>query len=259
MTALRAIGMAFALYSRIPMPSLDWESRSRAFTLYAFPLVGAAVGLAEGLWLLLAQRLGLGPVLTAAVLTAAPLLVTGGIHLDGFCDVCDARASHQSRERKLEILKDSRVGAFGVMDCTLLLLFTFGLWSQLDAGTWKVWAALVLLPVFSRCLSAFGALTLPNARGGQGMLASVAGKGESRSPGRWLLLLGSLLCAAGLAWLHGPFLLAAGAGYLTFAYYVWTAGREFGGTTGDLSGWFLQLCEVFSLDGLVLAQRLEVL
>ena len=259
MTALRAIGMAFALYSRIPMPSLDWESRSRAFTLYAFPLVGVAVGLAEGLWLLLAQGLGLGLVLTAAVLTAAPLLVTGGIHLDGFCDVCDARASHQSRERKREILKDSHVGAFGAMNCTLLLLFTFGLWSQLEMGTWKVRAALVLLPVFSRCLSAFGALTLPNARDGQGMLATVAGRGESRSPGRWLPLLGSLLCAAGLAGLHGPFLLAAGAGYLTFAYYGWIAKREFGGTTGDLSGWFLQLCEVFSLAGLVLAQRLEVL
>ena len=49
------------------------------------------------------------------------------------------------------------------------------------------------------------------------------------------------------------------AGYLTFAHYVRTAKREFGGTTGDLSGWFLQRCEFCTLAGLVLAQRLEAL
>ena len=70
---------------------------------------------------------------------------------------------------------------------------------------------------------------------------------------------GSLLCAAALAALEPWFLLAAGAGYLSFLSYVRTAKREFGGTTGDLSGWFLQLCELSSLAGLVLAQRLEVL
>ena len=257
MNILRTVGMAFALYSRIPMPRLDWESESRKYTLYAFPLVGIAVGIFELLWLWMSQVLDLHTILAGAVLAALPIWVTGGIHLDGFCDVCDARASHQSRERKLEILKDSNVGAFAVIHCVLLLLVTFGLWCQLEPADSEVWGALVLLPVFSRCLSAFGALSLPNARG-SGMLASVTG-GEQRRPGRWGLLLGSLLCAAALAALEPWFLLAAGAGYLSFVYYVRTANREFSGTTGDLSGWFLQLCELSSLAGLVLAQRLEVL
>ena len=120
-----------------------------------------------------------------------------------------------------------------------------------------MWGALVLLPVFSRCLSAFGALSLPNARG-SGMLASVTG-GEQRRPGRWGLLLGSLLCAAALTALEPWFLLAAGAGYLSFLSYVRTAKREFGGTTGDLSGWFLQRCEFCTLAGLVLARSWEAL
>ena len=144
-----------------------------------------------------------------------------------------------------------------MIHCVLLLLVTFGFWCQLEPADFEVWGALVLLPVFSRCLSAFGALSLPNARG-SGMLASVTG-GERRRRGRWGLLLGSLLCAATLAALEPWFVLAAGAGYLSFVYYVRTAKREFGGTTGDLSGWFLQLCELSSLAGLVLAQRLEVL
>ena len=68
--------------------------------------MGAAVGLLLALWAALAQWLGLGAAVTAAGCLAVPLLVTGGIHLDGFCDTADALASHQSRERKLEILKE---------------------------------------------------------------------------------------------------------------------------------------------------------
>ena len=89
------------------------------------------------------------------------------------------------------------------------------------------------------------------------MLASVT-EGE-RSPAQWLLLLGSGLCAAALGGVGIPYLFAPAAGYLTFAHYVRTAKREFGGTTGDLSGWFLQRCEFCTLAGLVLAQRLEAL
>ena len=59
MNILRTVGMAFALYSRIPMPRLDWESESRKYTLYAFPLVGIAVGIFELLWLWIAQALDL--------------------------------------------------------------------------------------------------------------------------------------------------------------------------------------------------------
>lgn len=253
MTALRAAAMAFALYSRIPMPPLDWESRSRWFVLYAFPLVGLAVGLAEVLALALARYLDWDGLLTGALLTAVPVWVTGGIHLDGFCDVWDARSSHQSRERKLEILKDSNVGAFAVIHCVLLLVLTCGLWSQLEGEA--SWAGVALLPVFSRCLSAFGALSLPNARG-EGMLASVTGTAR-RHPGRWLLLLGSALCAALLTGLDRRFLLASAAGYLAFGHYVHVAKREFGGTTGDLSGWFLQRCEFCTLAALVLAGSWE--
>ena len=186
-------------------------------------------------------------------MTAIPLLITGGIHLDGFCDVCDALASHQSRERKLEIMADPHVGAFAVQGCGLLLLLTFGLWCQAERTDGTLWAALLLVPALSRGLSAFAALTLPNARGG-GLLAAVTGAGRR---GRWLPLCAALLCAAGLAALEPGYLWIGGAALLALWYYVKTAKREFGGTTGDLAGWFLQLCELACLAGLVLAQSLE--
>ena len=73
MNILRTVGMAFALYSRIPMPRLDWESESRKYTLYAFPLVGIAVGVCELLCLWMSQVLDIHTVLAGAVLTALPI------------------------------------------------------------------------------------------------------------------------------------------------------------------------------------------
>ena len=257
MTVLRAVGMAFALYSRIPVPPLDWESGARRYTLYAFPLVGLAVGGGLLLWTWLAGALGLGQLLWAAGMTAIPLLITGGIHLDGFCDVCDALASHQSRERKLEILKDSHTGAFAIICCGLYLLVFFAAWCE-AAPAGRAALALALGPAFSRSLSGLFAVTLPNARG-TGLLATFTGPMDAvKARGvlaAWAVLTGGAMVAAdvrtGLAAL-------AGAG-LACVYYVVTARRQFGGVTGDLAGFFLQLCELGMVLCAAVGQRLEVL
>lgn len=250
---MKSLIIAFAMYSKFPMPRVDWEKKALSWALCWFPLVGLAVGAVLWLWLALAGWLGFGVVFTAALALLLPIALSGGIHLDGFCDTCDALSSHQSRERKLEIMADPHVGAFAVQGCGLLLLLTFGLWCQAERTDGGLWAALLLVPVLSRGLSAFAALTLPNARGG-GLLAAVTGE---RRRGRWLPLCGALLCAAGLAVLKPGYLWIGGAALLALWYYVKTAKREFGGTTGDLAGWFLQLCELACLAGLVLAQSLE--
>lgn len=257
MTVLRAVGMAFALYSRIPVPPLDWESGARRYTLYAFPLVGLAVGGGLLLWTWLAGALGLGQLLWAAGMTAIPLLITGGIHLDGFCDVCDALASHQSRERKLEILKDSHTGAFAIICCGLYLLVFFAAWCE-AAPAGRAALALALGPAFSRSLSGLFAVTLPNARG-TGLLATFTGPMDAvKARGvlaAWAVLTGGAMVAAdvrtGLAAL-------VGAG-LACVYYVVTARRQFGGVTGDLAGFFLQLCELGMVLCAAVGQGLEVL
>ena len=118
--------IAFSTYSRIPMPQVEWNEKNMRHTLACFPLVGAAVGLIFWLVDVIGYQLGLGMVLRAALLTAVPVVVTGGIHLDGYCDTVDALASHASRERKLEILKDSSAGAFAVIWCAVWFLAYFG-------------------------------------------------------------------------------------------------------------------------------------
>ena len=125
------------MYSKIPMPKPSWDDRDMEYVFCFFPLVGVAVGAVFLLWWKLALWLGLSAVMTAAGCVILPLLITGGIHLDGFCDTSDALASHQSRERKLEILKDSNIGAFALIDCAVYLLALFACWCQgvrLSAG-----------------------------------------------------------------------------------------------------------------------------
>lgn len=250
---LRGIGMAFVLYSRVPMPHMNWESDSRKLVLYTFPLVGTAVGAAWCLWLWLCALGQMGPIFTAAGCTLLPIFVTGGIHMDGFCDVCDALASHQSRERKLEIMKDSNTGAFGVLGCVCLCLGSFALWCQWVQDGGELSWVLVLLPVYVRALVGYLGMKLPNARG-SGMLSQVTDP-ENRP---WVLLLLAVACAGGMllcSWRESllPVLFAAAA----LLWCMGKARREFGGVTGDVAGWSYQLCELAAVAGLVLGRHLE--
>ena len=119
-----SLAIAFATYSRIPMPKVDWSEENRRYSLCFFPLIGMVIGVALWIWLHLCSRLSLGGMLQGTLGAAIPLIITGGIHMDGFMDVTDAISSWQTKERRLEILKDSHVGAFAVMGCAgYLLLF----------------------------------------------------------------------------------------------------------------------------------------
>lgn len=93
------------MYSKIPMPPADWEKENMKYALCFFPWVGLAVGAVSAVLFWLLQQIGAGSMLRAAVLTAVPVLVTGGIHLDGYLDTMDALSSWREKQRRLEILK----------------------------------------------------------------------------------------------------------------------------------------------------------
>ena len=254
---MKSVIIAFAMYSKLPMPRVDWEERALSRALWWFPLVGAAVGAGLWLWLALAHWLGFGAVFTAAFALLLPIALSGGIHLDGFCDTCDALSSHQSREKKLEILKDSHTGAFAIICCGLYLLVFFAAWCEVSA-TGRAALALCLGPVLSRSLSGLFAVTLPNARG-TGLLATFTGPMDA-AKARVVLAVWAIAAAAAMVFLSpwtGVGVLAGAA--LACVYYVATAKRQFGGVTGDLAGFFLQLCELGMVLGAVVAQRIEVL
>ena len=254
---MKSVIIAFAMYSKLPMPRVDWEKKALSWALCWFPLVGLFIGAVLWLWLALARWLGFGDVFTAAFALLLPIALSGGIHLDGFCDTCDALSSHQSREKKLEILKDSHTGAFAIICCGLYLLVFFAAWCQVEAAG-RTALVLGLGPVLSRSLSGLFAVTLPNARG-TGLLATFTGPMDA-ARARVVLAVWAIAAAAAMVFLSpwtGVGVLAGAA--LACVYYVATAKRQFVGVTGDLAGFFLQLCELGMVLGAVVAQRIEVL
>ena len=254
---MKSVIIAFAIYSKLPMPRVDWEKKTLSWALCWFPLVGLFIGAALWLWLALAHWLGFGDIFTAAFALLLPIALSGGIHLDGFCDTCDALSSHQSREKKLEILKDSHTGAFAIICCGLYLLVFFAAWCQVEAAG-RTALVLGLGPVLSRSLSGLFAVTLPNARG-TGLLATFTGPMDA-ARARVVLAVWAIAAAAAMVFLSpwtGVGVLAGAA--LACVYYVATAKRQFGGVTGDLAGFFLQLCELGMVLGAIVAQRMEVL
>lgn len=243
MKLLRSLSAAFTMYSKFPAPRVEWTADCVAWALCFFPLVGAAIGLFLFLWLWLAGLLGLGRALTAAGALLLPIFLSGGIHLDGLCDTADALGSHQSRERMLDILKDSRIGAFGVITCALYLIVFFAAWCEALPLDRRTMAAAALTPVLSRSCSGLMAVTLPNARGG-GQLAAFT-KPMDLPKARLVLGAWALLSAAALVGSAPRAGLAAVcAAGLAVLYFRVMSRRRFGGITGDLAGFFLQICEL---------------
>lgn len=238
---MKSLFVALAMYSKLPVPRTDWTRDTMAWALCWFPVVGLAVGALLLVWLWACSALELAAPLRAAGALVIPIAVSGGIHLDGLCDTSDALGSHQTRERKLEILKDSHTGAFAIISCCLYLLVFFGAWCQVEPEGGALYV-LCLIPVLSRAWSALCAVTLPNARG-SGLLATFTGPMQLKSARTILIALQVVLMV--LMVLLDPLAGCAAvfAAALTVCYYASMSRRQFGGITGDLEGFFLQICE----------------
>ena len=203
------------------------------------------------------------------MLVLIPVAVTGGIHVDGFMDTCDALGSHADREKKLAIMKDSHCGAFSVMGCVLYFLADFVLVSEFcrvffmeehtgsfsDGNCIRLVACFSLSFVTSRLLSAFSVATFPIAKD-SGLVRTFADASAKRFTAAWCAICFMLLSGL-LVWFcraHGAGILAAQL--VVFGVYFVMTKRNFGGITGDTAGWFVQMSELMSVLALVLTAML---
>lgn len=147
--------MAWGMFLAIPCPKKIWSETARRKMLACLPFVGIVVG---AVWALCAWLAGYLPrALGAALGAAAPWLVTGFLHLDGFMDVCDGILSRRDLETRRRILKDSHCGAFAVI-CMVLL--AMAQWSAFLSMEDVPLLPLALIPVASRAAAAVAVLTL---------------------------------------------------------------------------------------------------
>ena len=240
MRVIRSLLIAFSTYSRIPVPQVEWTVENRRYSMCFFPLVGMVVGLMLWGWMALCDYYGINVFLRGAAAALLPLVITGGIHMDGYMDTVDALASWQPAEKRLEILKDSHTGAFAVIACAGYLMISAALYSEADAS-----AGLQLTAVFvlSRALSAWALAVLKGARE-QGMLDDFSRATRTRMVTASGCIY-ALICI--VTWiLTGGWiaLFCMAAAVLCFLGYRRMAYRQFGGVTGDLAGWFLQVTEL---------------
>jgi adenosylcobinamide-GDP ribazoletransferase len=213
-----------------------------------FPVVGALLGLLAAGALVGWTRF-VGPGAAAAVTVAVLAVVTGGLHLDGVADLADALGSHQSRDEKLRIMEDSRIGAMGAVAVALVLILKVALIASLPRSI--AWQALVAMAAASRCSMLVPALVFPYARREGGTAAPFV---EHLRPGTVAVAVALTAALAG-----GLFHVAGLAAAATVLGAAWLAGalsaRVLGGVTGDVLGAVNELGELVWLAALPAALR----
>lgn len=241
MRILKSIAVAFSMYSRIPMPKFNWDSEDMKYHLIFFPWIGAVIGALEYGLLQLSLAYGIDKPPFVILMMVIPIIITGGFHVDGFMDTSDALASWEDKEKKLEILKDSHVGAFAIIRLiTLGMVYFVALYCMDNTG----YMALAFSFFAARAISGICVINFKKAKN-DGILNTSA-KTASEKVVVVLLAIQFLICAILAGNLYVWYWTVALVGLLVaLIYYRFTAYTKFGGITGDLAGWFVCNAEVF--------------
>ncbi|MCX7715571.1 MAG: adenosylcobinamide-GDP ribazoletransferase [Clostridia bacterium] len=236
--------IAISMYSAIPVPIVDWNEKNMKNALCFFPLVGLICAIA--LWAVYAfcQYFGVNHILFAALAVFVNVLVTGGLHIDGFCDTSDAIFSRRSREEMLKILKDPNCGPFAVLSVIVVFLLNFSAYTQIYAHA-DVLSQAMLNFVLSRALSGISVICFPRAK--TSTLAKTFGENASTNSS-YILMAAALATVSLMIWNKAAIGIALTiSSGIIFLYYYKMAISRFGGITGDLAGYFLVVCETVSL------------
>lgn len=253
MKILKSFITAFSMYSKIPMPRVEWSGDNMKHSLCFFPLVGAVIGALFLLWTWICARLDIGNICFAAVAAAMPIFVSGGIHFDGFMDVSDALGSYGDTKKKLEIMKDPHVGAFAVIGAIVYFALYFALFTEVDTAA-EIAAAACSYPL-SRALSAITVSCFKCAKK-DGLLFEFS-SGAHIAAVRivsviYIMLIGPAVI---FAWSCAAWLVIGAAAVVMIAIYYFMTRKNFGGITGDTAGWFVQVCELVFLATVVVLGR----
>lgn len=229
--------MCLSMFTALPLPQCKWEEDLRKPATACLPLVGLVIGL---MWWAIAAlaRCLLPDLLSAAIIAAFPFLLTGFIHLDGFMDTADAMLSWREREQRLKILKDVHVGSFSVVALMLLAMFQFAAAAEL-----KRLFPLVLIPLISRCCSAYCVLTIVP-------LQHSEYAAEDETPRVLFKCIKTMAIAAFVALLlfSGWQGLLCGVAVLgAYALSMRWCVQTLGGVSGDLAGFALTISELCGL------------
>ncbi|MCW8943616.1 MAG: adenosylcobinamide-GDP ribazoletransferase [Sedimenticola sp.] len=235
---------ALGFLTRLPVPDMESlpSEREQGDSVLFYPLVGLVIGLVLTATAYLLNTVE--PLLTAAILLAIWVAITGGLHIDGLADVADAWVGGQGdRERTLAIMKDPTCGPIAVAGVVVLLILKLaGLHAILTDAHWTV---LLLVPIIGRGALIASFLYIPYVR--VDGLGAVLANNLSRPAAKKVLLILILCCF--LIWSWNAVWIVAGC---SFIFYLIRSSvlKRINGQTGDVAG---TICELIETTALILA------
>ena len=247
MKLIKSAAIALSMYSRIPVPQINWDKDYMKHALCFLPLIGAIIGGLEIGWYHAALALSASIWIYTAVAAIIPVIVTGGIHLEGLMDTTDALASLGEPEKRHSILKDPHVGAFAVIHCCMYFIITCACLAFLyERGTLRDVIIISLGYIISRAICSLCVVTVGAAKDSGLAYIFKSGAGKTAVTVTQVIIMvfsiGGLFC---LSPLTAAILTVAAV--LTTLHFRFIVIRKFAGITGDLAGFILTRMELVTL------------
>ena len=239
------IVLSFISIFPIPQKFLpEWNNNNLKFFCVMLPLMGIFFGVSWPLIFFTVSTLTkISTVFRGFIMTLLTLSLTGGLHMDGFMDTCDAIFSHQNKETRLKILSDTHSGAFAVMGCVIILMLKSFLFAEIFSHFNKNFLMLALIPVYSRLGMGFLLNNMPFAKSDG--LAVILGTSRSSNNNIFFAVIFIVLISLSSKIILITFIII---------FMIWKniCLKIFGGITGDLLGAFVEISEAFMLIGAVI-------
>ncbi len=239
-TLWNSLLIALAMYSKIPVPNVELSKENMKYTWCFFPLVGAVIGGILCGWRIAYPYLCNGNLLPAVVFVIVPVVISGGVHVDGFIDTVDAICSKKPMEGKLEILKDIHTGSFAIIITLAYFCVALGVWSEMPIDAVPILAVGFVL---SRALNVLSYVIFPHAKTNK-RLPAFEDASHKKTIGI-VAVIYIVICVVLMCYfdpMYGSVGVLGAA--LSFAYYYYTSKKHFGGITGAVGGFFVQVCEL---------------
>lgn len=245
--------LAFSMYSVFPARQIEKSKDNMRYILIFVPLIGWIIGLLIKEWMVVSPYLINYEFLGAVVCVMVPILLSGGAFLDGFFRTVDALCSHQPREGKLEILRDSHSGYFAIIICVCYFFIIVGLWSEVPLDSWPVLAYGFVL---SRALYGLSVVCFKHTQESKCSMYVGSRRDQAVVVLCMLLYIGISVYSMLRIDLQTASCCLLGA-LLAFLYYCYVAFRHFGGITEDIASFFVQVCEIMMPFVVLLANLLS--
>ena len=252
MKLIKSFFACFSTYSRIPMPSVKLESDDMKYAMIFFPFVGIVIGIFEYILFSITGLFEIPVLFRTLIAIVIPVIVTGGIHIDGYMDTVDALSSYGDKEKKLSIMKDPNSGAFAIIYLAVYGITYLAFLYLLEEKDVLLFCSSFFI---SRIMSGISVVSITGAKQ-NGMLHSVKENSEKKAVLVSLIIMFAvadiLLYRINILYALSVLILSI----ISYILYKRKVTKEFGGITGDTSGFYLCVLELFLMIVVVLEGHL---